>query len=74
MFTLYWIAFAPARKPFRIALLFTHKNGDFGAISVKAQIAGPRRSLKWRVTYRGISVHTRADKRKSVWFNVDIAS
>ena len=34
MFTPYWIAFAPARKPYRIALLFTHKNGDLGAISV----------------------------------------
>ena len=34
MFTLYRIAFAPARKPYRIRLLFTHENGDFGAISV----------------------------------------
>ena len=24
----------PARKPYRIGLLFTHKNGDFGAISL----------------------------------------
>ena len=35
MFTQYRIAFAPARKPYRIELLFTHKNGDFGEISVK---------------------------------------
>ena len=34
MFTLYRIAFAPARKPYWIGLLFTQKNGDFGAISV----------------------------------------
>ena len=27
-------AFAPARKSHRIRLLFTHNNGDFGAISV----------------------------------------
>ena len=34
MFTLDWIAsFTPARKPFQIDQ-FTHKNGDFGAISV----------------------------------------
>ena len=33
MFRLYWIAFAPARKKYRIGLLVTHKNGDFGAIS-----------------------------------------
>ena len=34
MFTLYQIAFAPTRKPHRIGLLFTHKKGDFCAISV----------------------------------------
>ena len=34
MFTLYQIAFSPARKIYRIGLLFTHKNGDFGGISV----------------------------------------
>ena len=35
MFTLDWIAsFTPARKPFQIDLQFTHKNSDFGAISV----------------------------------------
>ena len=28
------MALASARKPYRIGLLFTHKNGDFGAISV----------------------------------------
>ena len=28
------ITFAPARKPYRIGILFTQKNGDFGAISV----------------------------------------
>ena len=33
LFTLYRIAFAHARKPYRIRLLFKHKNGDFGAIS-----------------------------------------
>ena len=34
MFTQDWIAsFTPARKPFQIDQ-FTHKNGDFGAISV----------------------------------------
>ena len=34
MFIPYWIAFAPALKPYRIGFLFTHRNGDFGAISV----------------------------------------
>ena len=29
MFTLCWIAFAPARKPYRMWLLFTHKSGNF---------------------------------------------
>ena len=37
MYTLYRVAFAPARKPYRLGLLFTHKNGDFGAISVTEQ-------------------------------------
>ena len=35
LFTLYLIAVAPARKPYRTGVLFTHKNGDFEAISVK---------------------------------------
>ena len=29
VFTLYWIAFALARKPYEIGLLLTLKNGDF---------------------------------------------
>ena len=29
---------AQVRKPYRIGLLFTHKNGDFGAISVTAKV------------------------------------
>ena len=34
MFPLYLTTFAPAQKVYRIGLMFTHKNGDFGAISV----------------------------------------
>ena len=53
--------FAPAQKPYRIGILFTRKNGDFGAISVTERSStAPRRSLKWRVTYR-IGVHTIQD-------------
>ena len=37
LFTLYQIAFAQARKPYRIGFLFTHKIVDFGAISVTEQ-------------------------------------
>ena len=33
--TLYRITLAPARKPYRIGVLFTHNNGDFGEISVR---------------------------------------
>ena len=40
------------RKPYPIGFLFTHKNGDFGAISVKRSEAAPRQSRKWRATYR----------------------
>ena len=32
-----WIAFTSARKQFRIGLLFTQKNSDFGVISVTKQ-------------------------------------
>ena len=34
VFKPYQIALTPARKPHRTGLLITHKNGDFGAISV----------------------------------------
>ena len=39
MFTLYQIAFSPARQLYRIGLLFTHTStrGDFGATSVTEQ-------------------------------------
>ena len=35
MFTLNQRVFAPAQKTYRIGILFTHKNGSFGTISVK---------------------------------------
>ena len=38
MFTLYRIAVAPARKRYREWLLFTHENGDSGAISLTERI------------------------------------
>ena len=42
MFSLYQVAFAPAWKPYRIGVLFTDKNGDFGTISVtKRSCAAP---------------------------------
>ena len=34
LFTIYQTSFAPARKPYWIGLLFTHKNSDFSAIFV----------------------------------------
>ena len=34
MLTLYRITLAPAPKPYRIGLLFTHDNGDLGEISL----------------------------------------
>ena len=52
MFTsLYRMALAPAGERYRIVLLFTRQNGDFGAIYV-TEGASPRRSGKWSVTYR----------------------
>ena len=41
MFTLYRITLAPARKPYRVRLLFTHKNDDFSAISVTEGSCAP---------------------------------
>ena len=35
LFTIYQTSFAPARKPYRIGLMFTHKNSDFSAIFVR---------------------------------------
>ena len=61
MFTQYRRAFEPARKPYRIEILFTHKNGDFGDISVTEQSCAAPTS-KWGVTYR-IGVHTIKEDR-----------
>lgn len=33
-----WIDFSPSRKPYRIVLQFTHKNGDCGAINFCADL------------------------------------
>ena len=45
LFTLYRMSFAPARKPYRIGLLFTHTSSDFGANSVtKRRCASLRQS------------------------------
>ena len=55
MLTLYWMTFAPARKPYGIGFQFTHKNGDFGATSLTMRSCVAL--IKWRVTYR-IGVHT----------------
>ena len=55
MFTINRKALALARNPYpyRIGILFTHRNDDFGAISAtERSCAAPRRSLEWRVTYR----------------------
>ena len=54
------IAFALPWNSYRIVLLFTHKNGCGGAISVTQQSCAPSISLKWSVTYR-IGVHTLSD-------------
>ena len=59
-FILYYVhAFTPARKQYRIWLLFKHKNGDFdGAIRGNgAKLRRADLSLKWSVTFR-IGVHS----------------
>ena len=56
MSSLHRKAFAPAQNPYRVELLFTHMNGDFGAISVTERSSAMPIS-KWKGTYE-ISVHT----------------
>ena len=56
LFTPHWIRFAPARKPYRIGLLFTHKNDNFGAKSVTKRTCTAPIS-KWRVTVLERSLH-----------------
>ena len=41
MFTLYQILTAPALKPYRIGLLFTHEDGLFCTISVTERSCAP---------------------------------
>jgi len=53
MFTLYGVAFAPARKLYQIGFLFPHKNGDFGAISVtERSCASPISKVESHISYR----------------------
>ena len=60
MSTLYRIALRLHEN--HMGLVFTDKNGDFGAISVtERSCAALHRSLKWCVTYR-IGVHTLTGK------------
>ena len=47
--SLYRVAHTPAQKPYRIGPLFTHKNDNFGAISVTE--AAPWKSRKCSITY-----------------------
>ena len=40
MFKIIWVTFAPPRKPYRIRLLFIHKNGWGGLMSVTERSYG----------------------------------
>ena len=65
VFTPYRIALAPgaARKPHRIGLLFTHKNCDFGAISVTERSYAAPLSIKER--------HISNRFCATLWYNVN---
>ena len=53
VFTPYRRAFARARKPSRIELLFTHKNDDFGAISItERSCASPSSKVESHISDR----------------------
>ena len=75
VFTLYRIVFWRTRESYRMEFRFTHKNGDFGAISVKRREAVPRRSLKWRVTSDRCSYYTGwlfVSSSKLIWYSMII--
>jgi len=60
---IYWIALAPppARQLYRIGLLFTHKNGDFGANSVtERNCTAPISKLESRLSYLMFILYRRA--------------
>ena len=67
MFTLYRKAFAPPRKSSRIELLFTHKNGSGGAISVTDRsCAAPISKVESEISKRSSHYRTAfAPPRKS---------
>ena len=53
MVTLYWIAFLPPRKSYRIGIRLTHVNGDFDAISVTEQnCAAPISKVESHLSHR----------------------
>ena len=54
------VALAGERKPYRIRLLFTHENGDFGAISVTEQSQPPPQALRFS--------HGRGERETSDWW------
>ena len=53
MFTLYQTAFTPLRKSYQIELLFTHKNGSGGAISLtERSCAAPISKVESQISKR----------------------
>ena len=68
MFKLYCIA-SRSRKSCRIVFLFTHKNGDFGEISVRERgCAAPISKVTYRIGFCAIlwcSVNSYSDRRRS---------
>lgn len=76
-FTLYRIDFGPAWKQYRIGLLFSHKNRDFGAVSVTERGCDAPISTVEVVTFR-IGVHTEPESftacTKTIRDSVIIAS
>ena len=65
VFTLYRMALVPgaARKPYRIGLLFTHKNCDFGTISVTERSCAALLSIEER--------HISDRFCATLWYNVN---
>ena len=71
LFTLYRIAFAPALKLYRIGLLFTRKNGDFGAIFETERIFNVESHISDRCSHQ-YTGYLSVSVRKAIWYRENI--
>ena len=74
MVKLYWIAFVPPRKSYRIGILFTHMNGDFDAISMTERNCVTPISKVESHVLDTLGVYTLPNRACRVWLTFDYFS